>query len=59
MSDESAVWLLLCQRVTDVAEPCPAVKYTGPMNHGNLANYFRVRHLPAIVSILIMPLTVV
>ena len=50
-SDESAVWIIQCKQVTNEAEPCPAVKYTGVMDRFNLARYFRVRDLPAVVSI--------
>jgi len=35
-----------------MAQPCPAVKYTGPMDRIDLARYFRVRDLPAVVSII-------
>jgi len=50
--EESAVWFLLCKQVVTEAQPCAAVKYTGVMDRNNLARYFRVRDLPAIVSII-------
>jgi len=50
ISEESAVWVLECKRVTDTSQRCPAVKYTGPMDRNSLARYFNVRDLPAIVS---------
>jgi len=57
--EKSAVWVLLCKQVVDMAEPCPAVKYTGVMDRRSLARYFRVRNLPTIVSITCCVISVV